>query len=124
MVGVTRAIDEKEIYFELTNHDLISGTKLREMMYVINNDKLGFMYTKEEVRKFAKSCKGIVRELKHPSVTKLIQYGFKATAVYVYYKENPNVSLVDARKHVERLSIYMMTDCGNKAAKKNTETLS
>lgn len=104
--------DNKEIYFELTNHDLITGTALRYMMYVLTGDPSAYMRSDSDVRKFSKTCEGIIREIKHPSVTKLIEYGFKTTAVKVYYKETPNISLSEARKYVERLSLYMISGCG------------
>ena len=101
---------DKEIYFELVNHDLITGTTLRYMMYVLTGDSSAYMISDSDVRKFSKTCGGIVREIKHPSVTKLIEYGFKTTAVKVCYKETPNISLSEARKYVERLSLYMISD--------------
>lgn len=99
---------EKEIYFELENHDLVSGTKLREIMSIVNGYvPLGSIPSNTEVRAFAKTCKGIVREIKHPSVTKLIEYGHESTAIHLYYKENSGISLVVARDDVRRWSDYI-----------------
>lgn len=106
MIG-TYDTDRKEIYFELNNHDLITGTKLRFMMYVIGDVPEYWNVSDTELRKFAKNCKGILRELEKPSVVDLIKYGFKSTAIQVYYKETPNVSLLDAKKYIDELALKM-----------------
>lgn len=106
MIGIYRT-DTKEIYFELFDHDLVSGTKLRETMKIM----IGYedhYFTDGEVREFARiRCKGIRGEIKYPSVTKLLEYGHKTTAIFLYYKETPNVSLLEARDHINNLMEYM-----------------
>ena len=103
----TQPNDNKEIYFELINHDLITGTSLRNMMFVVNGYVSSYNDGNESVKNFARTCKGIIREVKPPSVTKLLEYGFYHSAVRLYYKEHPGISLVEARNHVEKLMAYI-----------------
>ena len=89
-----------EIYFELENKKLITGSRIIEIAYVhveIQNDDY------DSIRDYAKSCKGVVREIEHPSVKQCIINDDKFHAVKIFYDTHPDIGLKEARDIVNEM---------------------
>lgn len=92
----------KEIYFELENKKLITDSRIIEIAYVhglveIQNDDY------DSIRDYAKSCKGIVREIEHPSVKQCIINGDKFHAVKIFYDTHPDIGLKESRDIINEM---------------------
>lgn len=94
-----------DLYFETKDHNIISGTKLREIMHIIWGDDAPM--SNNAVRKFAEDCEWITYEVNNPSITSLIKYGHTVTAIKLYYDFHRGISLVDAKNHIYKLKESM-----------------
>lgn len=91
-----------EIYFGTKDGDLLDGYDIVEIAYVTTGDRIS-LNDLDSVRNFAKTCKGITREIKNPSVKHLVENGRKAKAVKIYYKKHPGTTLKEAIENVNSI---------------------
>ena len=103
-----------DIYFTtmsgklVTNHDIAKAA-------IINGDIVD-EYDLDNVRKYASTCKGIVKEI-NPSIKVCLRNGDKITAVKLYYYRHPGITLKDAKNVIDdmeekmRLGILKQDTC-------------
>lgn len=95
-----------QIYFGLfdgstiTNHD-ISIIALSEGKSVYANDL-------EKVRDFAKTLKGVRKEIEHPSIKHMLWHGNLELAIQVYYDRHPNLGLDKCKENVKKYQIEVL----------------
>ncbi len=85
-----KGVDNGPLY---TSHDIIKMVQIR---YGINVP----FYDYKAIRKYAKACKGIEREILKPSVDYAIKQKRKVEAIKIYRYLNDS-SITDAHKYVE-----------------------
>lgn len=95
-----------EIYFGTTDGDLLDGYDIAKIAYVTTGER-NSLDDLDFVRDFAKTCKGITREIKNPSVKKLIENGHKVKAVKIYYKKHLGISIKEAKEIVDSIEENM-----------------
>lgn len=95
-----------EIYFGTTDGDLLDGYDIAKIAYVTTGEKIS-LGDFEHMREFSKTCKGITKEIKNPSVKKLIKNGHKIKAVKIYYKKHSGISLKEAKEIVDSIEENM-----------------
>lgn len=94
----------ENIYFTTTNGKLVNNYDIAKAA-IINGDCIDDNNF-EEVRKYASTCNGIVREIK-PSIKKCLQNGEKVTAVKLYYIRHPGIGLKEAKEAVDIMEAKM-----------------
>lgn len=94
----------ENIYFTTTNGTLVNNYDIAKTA-IINGDYID-NNNFEEVRKYAGTCKGIVREI-NPSIKKCLQNGEKVTAVKLYYTRHPGIGLKEAKEAVDIMEAKM-----------------
>ena len=93
-----------DIYFTtttgklVTNHDIVKAA-------IINGDIVD-EYDLDNVRKYASTCKGIVKEI-NPSIKVCLQNGDKITAVKLYYYRHPGIALKAAKNVIDDMEAKM-----------------
>ena len=87
-----------DIYFTtmsgklITNHDIVKAA-------IINGDIVD-EYNLDDVRKYASTCKGVIKEI-NPSIKVCLQNGDKITAVKLYYYRHHGIALKDAKNIID-----------------------
>ena len=93
-----------DIYFTttsgklITNHDIVKAA-------IINGDTVD-EYNLDDVRKYASTCKGVVKEI-NPSIKVCLQNGDKFTALKLYYLRHPGIALKDAKNVIDDMEAKM-----------------
>ena len=93
-----------DIYFTtttgklVTNHDIVKAA-------IINGDIVD-EYDFDNVRKYASTCKGIVKEI-NPSIKVCLQNGDRVTAIKLYYYRHPGIGLKDAQNAINDMEAKM-----------------
>ena len=93
-----------EIYFTTTNGKLVTNHDIVKAA-IINGDCID-EYNLDEVRKYASTCKGVVKEI-NPSIKVCLQNGDKITAVKLYYYRHPGIGLKDAKNIIDDMEAKM-----------------
>ena len=93
-----------EIYFTTTNGKLVTNHDIAKAA-IINGDCIDW-YNLDEVRKYASTCKGVVKEI-NPSIKVCLQNGDKITAVKLYYYRHPGITLKDAKNVHDKMEAKM-----------------
>ena len=93
-----------EIYFTTTNGKLVTNHDIAKAA-IINGDCIDW-YNLDEVRKYASTCKGVVKEI-NPSIKVCLQNGDKITAVKLYYYRHPGITLKDAKNVIDNMEAKM-----------------
>lgn len=96
---------ENDIYFSANDGTLFTNRDLAKMYFAINgihikHDDL------ETIRKFAASCKGILKEV-NPSIKICLKNGEKVKAVKIYYDRHPGISLKEAKSIIDDMEKNM-----------------
>ena len=94
----------KEIYFTTTSGKLVNNYDIAKAA-IINGDTVD-EYNLEEVRKYASTCKGVIKEI-NPSIKVCLQNGDKITAVKLYYYRHPGIALKDAKNVIDEMEAKM-----------------
>ena len=82
----------------VTNHDIAKAA-------IINGDTVD-EYNLDNVRKYASTCKGIVKEI-NPSIKVCLYNGDQITAIKLYYYRHPGIGLKDAKNAIEDMEAKM-----------------
>ena len=93
-----------DIYFTTTSGKLITNHDIA-MAAIINGDTVDERDL-EEVRKYASTCKGVIKEI-NPSIKVCLQNGDKITAVKLYYYRHPGIALKDAKNVIDEMEAKM-----------------
>lgn len=93
-----------DIYFTTTNGKLVTNHDIAKAA-IINGDIVD-EYDLDNVRKYASTCKGIVKEI-NPSIKVCLRNGDKITAVKLYYYRHPGIALKDARNVIDDMEEKM-----------------
>lgn len=93
-----------DIYFTTTSGKLITNRDIAKTA-MINGDTID-EYNLDDVRKYASTCKGIVKEI-NPSIKVCLQNGEKMTAVKLYYYRHPEITLKDAKNVIDDMESKM-----------------
>ena len=93
-----------DIYFTTTSGRLVTNHDIAKAA-IINGDTVD-EYNLDEVRKYASTCKGIVKEI-NPSIKVCLQNGDKITAVKLYYYRHPGITLKDAKNVIDDMESKM-----------------
>ena len=94
----------KEIYFTTTSGKLVNNYDIAKAA-IINGDTVDG-YNLDDVRKYASTCKGVVKEI-NPSIKVCLQNGDKITAVKLYYYRHPGIALKDAKNIIDDMEAKM-----------------
>lgn len=93
-----------DIYFTTTSGKLITNHDIAEAA-IINGDIVD-AYNLDDVRKYARTCKGIVKEI-NPSIKVCLQNGDRSTAIKLYYYRHSGITLKDAQKVINEMEEKM-----------------
>lgn len=94
-----------KIYFAANNGRLVTNLELARMAYVVDGiyiDEDNF----DEVREYAKSCKGISKEV-NPSIKVCLKNNDKIKAIMIYRDRHPGVKLVEAKNIIDDMEEKM-----------------
>lgn len=94
----------KEIYFTTTSGKLVNNYDIAKAA-IINGDTVG-EYNFDDVRKYAVTCKGIIKEI-NPSIKVCLQNGDRITAIKLYYFRHHGIALKDARNAIDEMEEKM-----------------
>ena len=93
-----------DIYFTTTSGKLVTNHDIAKVA-IINGDTVD-EYNLDEVRKYASTCKGIIKEI-NPSIKVCLQNGDKITAVKLYYYRHHGITLNDAKNVIDDMEAKM-----------------
>ena len=93
-----------DIYFTTTSGKLVTNHDIAKAA-IINGDNV-VEYDLNDVRKYARTCKGIVKEI-NPSIKICLQNGDRSTAIKLYYLRHPGITLKDAQKIINEMEDKM-----------------
>ena len=93
-----------DIYFTTTSGKLITNHDIAKAA-IINGDTVD-EYNLDDVRKYASTCKGIVKEI-NPSIKVCLRNGDRVTAIRLYYLRHPGIALKDARNAIDMIEAKM-----------------
>lgn len=91
-----------EIYFGTKDGDLLDNYDIAKIAYVKSNRRIA-LGDIDGLRDYAKTCKGITREISDPSVKWLLEHGHKEKAVKLYWRKHPGIGLKEAKETVDCL---------------------
>lgn len=94
----------KEIYFTTTSGKLVNNYDIAKAA-IINGDTVD-EYNFDDVRKYAATCKGIIKEI-NPSIKVCLQNNDRITAIKLYYLRHPGIALKDARNAIDEMEEKM-----------------
>lgn len=90
------------IYFSMDDGKLVTNWDIAKAAQIVSGYDVDGGNL-EFIRSYAKSCKGIKREIKHPSVKYLLTHGDKVRAIQIYYRCHPEKTLKEARDVIEEI---------------------
>lgn len=93
-----------EIYFTTTNGKLVTNKDI--VTTAIVNGHYIDMDNIDDIRKYAKACNGIVKEI-NPSIKVCLQNGEKVLAIKLYYNRHPGISLLEAKTAIDKMEEKM-----------------
>lgn len=94
----------KEIYFTTTSGKIVNNYDIAKVA-IINGDTVdGFNF--DDVRKYAATCKGIIKEI-NPSIKVCLQNGDRITAIKLYYLRHSGISLKEAKDVIDMIEAKM-----------------
>lgn len=93
-----------DIYFTTTSGKLITNHDIAKAA-IINGDTVD-AYNLDDVRKYARTCKGIVKEI-NPSIKVCLQNGDRSTAIKLYYRRHHGITIKDAQKVINEMEEKM-----------------
>lgn len=94
----------KEIYFTTTSGKLVTNRDIAKAA-IVNGDTVD-EYNLDDVRKYAVTCKGIIKEIS-PSIKVCLRNGDRVTAIKLYYLRHPGIALKDARNAIDEMEEKM-----------------
>ena len=94
----------KEIYFTTTSGKLVNNYDIAKAV-IINGDTVD-EYNFDDVRKYAATCKGIIKEI-NPSIKVCLRNGDRVTAIRLYYLRHPGIALKDAKNAIDIIEAKM-----------------
>ena len=94
----------KEIYFTTTSGKLVNNYDIAKVA-IINGDTID-EYNVDDIRKYAATCKGIIKEI-NPSIKVCLRNGNRVTAIKLYYLRHPGIALKDARNAINEMEEKM-----------------
>lgn len=94
----------KEIYFTTTSGKLVNNYDIAKVA-IINGDTVDG-YNFDDVRKYAATCKGIIKEI-NPSIKVCLQNGDRSPAIKLYYLRHHGIALEDARDAIDEMEEKM-----------------
>lgn len=89
------------IYFSTIDGDMVDNYDLVRMAKVVNNVDIN-AEDFEKVRKYAKLCDGICKEI-NPSIKYLVKNGRKVKAAQIYHRRHPELRLSDCKKIIDEI---------------------
>ena len=92
-----------DIYFGTIDGGLITNFELANMAKIVDGKKIDYNDL-ETVREYAKTCKGIKGEVKHPSVKWLVEHGQKVKATMIYYRRHPELGMTESKKIIDKIA--------------------
>lgn len=95
---------DKEIYFTTTSSKLVNNYDIAKAV-IINGDTVD-EYNFDDVRKYAATCKGIIKEI-NPSIKVCLQNGDRVTAIKLYYLRHHGIALKDAKDAIDMIEAKM-----------------
>lgn len=94
----------KEIYFTTTSGKLVNNYDIAKVA-IINGDTVD-EYNFDDVRKYAATCKGIIKEI-NPSIKVCLRNSDRVTAIKLYYLRHPGIALTDAKNAINEMEEKM-----------------
>ena len=95
-----------KIYFVTINGNVINNDGIARLAMLHDGEPI-MSNDYYRVRKYAETCKGIVKEIKNPSVEYLLRRGYRASAIGVYRDKHPELSFVAVKKAINRIEEKM-----------------
>lgn len=94
----------KEIYFTTTSGKLVNNYDIAKAAIIngITIDEHNF----DDIRKYAVTCKGIIKEI-NPSIKVCLRNGDRITAIKLYYLRHHGIALKDAKDAIDMIEAKM-----------------
>ena len=94
-----------DIYFATTEGGLVTNRDVAKMAFVVNGDYVD-EYNFDEVREYAKKCRGITKEV-NPSIKMCLRNHEKVKAVMIYRDRHPGIGLKGAKDAIDMIEAKM-----------------
>lgn len=94
----------KEIYFTTISGKIVNNYDIAKAA-IINGDTID-KYNFDDVRKYAVTCKGIIKEI-NPSIKVCLQNGDRINAIKLYYLRHQGITLKDAKNAIDEMEEKM-----------------
>lgn len=91
-----------EIYFGTKDGGLLDNYDIAKIAYVKSGQIISVADI-DGLRDYAKTCKGIAREISNPSVKYLVEHRNKVKAIKLYQRKHPGIGLREAKEAVDCL---------------------
>lgn len=99
-----------DIYFKTTQNKLVTNHDIAKVATIWGDILDAYDY--DAVRNYAKRCKGIVKEIKNPSIKVCLQNRDLVLAVKLYYYRHLETSLSEAKRIIDKM-YEDMKSCNN-----------
>lgn len=99
-------MNEEYIYFGTVDGGLIDHYEIVKMAKIVSGLKL-YINDFEAIREYAKTCKGIKKEVKKPSVKFLLERGEKVKAIQIYRRQHEGMGLKEAKDIIDKMEEKM-----------------
>ena len=94
-----------DIYFATVGGSLVTNREVARMAFVVNGDYVD-EDNLDEVREYAKKCRGIIKEV-NPSIKVCLRNHEKVKALMIYRDRHPGISLREAKKAIDLIEVKM-----------------
>lgn len=91
------------IYFLTIDNTIVDNYDIVKAFMIVNGSSIA-ADNFSAVRKYAlrPSTEGILKEIVNPTVDMFLRHGAKVKAIKLYYDQNPDVSLVEAKRIIDK----------------------
>lgn len=95
-------MNEEYIYFETKDSGIVDHCDIIKMAKIVSGEDIS-INDLEAIREYAKSCKGIEKEIKNPSIEYFLERGEKVKAVQAYRRIHVGMGYKEAKDIVDHM---------------------
>lgn len=95
-------MNEEYIYFGTVDGGLVDHYDIIKMARIVSGKNIA-INDFDAIREYAKTCKGIKKEVKKPSVKYLLERGEKVKAIQIYYRQHEGMGLKEAKDIIDKM---------------------
>lgn len=95
-------MNEEYIYFGTVDGGLVDHYDIIKMARIVSGKNIA-INDFDAIREYAKTCKGIKKEVKKPSVKYLLERGEKVKAIQIYYRQHKGMGLKEAKDIIDKM---------------------